>query len=467
MIKFIKKILPFSLLFLIISFTSIYATWKSISDFYDPVVSWDIITSAWYNAVNTLKANLKSPNFTGIPTAPMPNAWDSSQQIATTARVSTNAGVSSATSSGWILNWDNMYSSNTGYVWINKNNPTSSLHIAAKPYPDFNPSFWWIRVDATDINTSPWITFELADVTGVSMASMWSASWNGAFTNDSNTNDFVMRWNLTWDVRLATFKAPWIIDTGILLKNNWNVWIGTNDPTANLEIKTSDKQKISFKNHPDSSGVAGWSMTIHTDSTSERSWLQLSSSSGPSSPNITSGYLAVYWKDTGGPNQQNMVLGLNNWGGGAGDIKGLLVRSWIGTLAYFDGYNGNVGIGVSTPLSKLDVNGKIKMREQTVTSDSADTVATKWYVDSKSGWWSTFSCEYKCPKDCAPTAYNAGEVWVISENECVIILGSSITKKNITAWDDCWVIAWGGWCSGNKYICTTSGRIGWSYDNCK
>jgi len=46
---------------------------------------------------------------------------------------------------------------------------------------------------------------------------------------------------------------------------------------------------------------------------------------------------------------------------------------------------GNVGIGTTSPTQKLDVNGKIRMRSQTASSDSADTVATKGYVDNNAG----------------------------------------------------------------------------------
>ena len=39
--------------------------------------------------------------------------------------------------------------------------------------------------------------------------------------------------------------------------------------------------------------------------------------------------------------------------------------------------------GRRTPTQKLDVDGQIRMRNQTIAADSADTVATKGYVDSK------------------------------------------------------------------------------------
>ncbi len=44
--------------------------------------------------------------------------------------------------------------------------------------------------------------------------------------------------------------------------------------------------------------------------------------------------------------------------------------------------NGRVGINTVSPTQSLDVNGKIRMRSQTVSTDSDDTVVTKGYADS-------------------------------------------------------------------------------------
>jgi len=53
------------------------------------------------------------------------------------------------------------------------------------------------------------------------------------------------------------------------------------------------------------------------------------------------------------------------------------------------GNNGNIGVWLIAPTQKLDVSGKVRMRNQTSSSDSNDTVATKWYVDSQVSWVST------------------------------------------------------------------------------
>ena len=51
----------------------------------------------------------------------------------------------------------------------------------------------------------------------------------------------------------------------------------------------------------------------------------------------------------------------------------------------YSGVPGNVGIGITNPSAKLEVNGKILMDSPTESTDSAATVATKGYVDSGLG----------------------------------------------------------------------------------
>lgn len=61
---------------------------------------------------------------------------------------------------------------------------------------------------------------------------------------------------------------------------------------------------------------------------------------------------------------------------------------------------GNVGIGTIGPSQRLDVNGKIRMRIETVAEDNDDIVATKGYVDSSGGFTITSyfdSCD-KCDR---------------------------------------------------------------------
>ena len=63
----------------------------------------------------------------------------------------------------------------------------------------------------------------------------------------------------------------------------------------------------------------------------------------------------------------------------------------------YSGVPGNVGIGTTSPQAKLEVNGKIMMDDATAASDSANTVATKGYVDGKSSaqtWNASGSNQY-------------------------------------------------------------------------
>ncbi len=86
---------------------------------------------------------------------------------------------------------------------------------------------------------------------------------------------------------------------------------------------------------------------------------------------------------------QNIHLN-NHWLSGDGGNEGIYVTS-----------GGNVGIGTATPTQKLDVNGKIKMRTQTASTDAQDIVATKGYVDKIDIQYALAQATLSCPQESA------------------------------------------------------------------
>jgi len=81
-----------------------------------------------------------------------------------------------------------------------------------------------------------------------------------------------------------------------------------------------------------------------------------------------------------------------SWSLGSNDFY---IRGNSGETLVIKKSTNNVGIATTTPTQKLDVNGKIRMRSQTQSSDADDIVATKKYVDDNSGSLSQSSCYWR------------------------------------------------------------------------
>lgn len=130
---------------------------------------------------------------------------------------------------------------------------------------------------------------------------------------------------------------------------NGNVWIGTNSPDTELVVKSNLESDIN---------VVWWAWY--------RAWISLKDDNRIWTLKKTWAADNFYLNDD------------TAWG----TVIWIEPQSWSNTKFRITS-SGNVWIWTTTPSVTLDVNGKIKMQNQTVSWDSADIVATKWYVDSK------------------------------------------------------------------------------------
>ncbi len=182
-----------------------------------------------------------------------------------------------------------------------------------------------------------------------------SGGWaRGFFNIDDSTNNFIGGVGLLGsgnNVRhyyMAHGKAPWSSGKGIYVKTNGRVGIGTTAPKSKLEIKGHTTIDGGYINLIKPNTTGGWARGFF-NSDSANSFIGGVGLLG-SGNNVRHYYVAH---------------GKAPWSSG----KGIYVKT-----------NGNVGIGTTSPDSKLTVAGKIKSREVEVTVNAgADFVFDESY----------------------------------------------------------------------------------------
>ncbi len=166
-------------------------------------------------------------------------------------------------------------------------------------------------------------------------------------------------------------SGVWSVNGGDVYRSSGKVGVGINAPITAIHVQSTfpgggmaavgagtNSPALILTEHPTLFGSTG-------NVLSEYGQIGLALSNGHFMGSATVGDFIIRAQDSP---TNDIILGF-------GDNKDAV---WIKN-------NENVGIGTNNPTQKLDVNGKIRMRTQTTSGDSADTVATKGYVDSVAG----------------------------------------------------------------------------------
>jgi hypothetical protein len=129
-----------------------------------------------------------------------------------------------------------------GYVGIGKTAPASSLDILGHG-DDYAFDGIFIRggqMTATGFPTAPGIVFDIGDEVPDAHwgAAIGAAPFAGAFTDDAQIGDFVLRSGLGGDVRIGSIVNvnTGSIPTNLIVKNSGYVGIGTSLPEAMLDV---------------------------------------------------------------------------------------------------------------------------------------------------------------------------------------------------------------------------------------
>lgn len=221
---------------------------------------------------------------------------------------------STTINSVWTDSGSDIYNNNTGNVGIGTNNPTYPLDISSSTV---SPVIGNVALRNSQITGFAGISFYKSD-----------ASYAGGVGYSNASAPFVAG---TVYLGTGSVAVPVVISPGTTEKmrvdGNGNVGIGTSNPAAKLDITgqikiTDGSEGVGKVLTSDASGLASWVLPVTTMPFTPGNGLSLSGTT-----------LNSLWTASGNGND---------------DI--------------YNNNSGNVGIGTSSPTSKLDVDGTISIR---------------------------------------------------------------------------------------------------------
>ncbi len=298
---------------------------------------------------------------------------------------------------GWSFNGNNIYNSNAGNVGIGTANPVAPL--------------------------------TLSNVLAKKKIAVWDAANNGGTSND---NQFLGLGDSAGQLRYQVGNA--LVDNHVFLAGTspttsvelmritgtGKVGIGTNAPAAKLDVAGNIKI---------ADGTQGVGKVLTSDAAGAASWQALSGLSGWSANGSTvfntaldSGKVGI---GTSSPATKVSIVGsgglkvstkgnsklsadwiAGNFGGADTSVYGRVVLGSIAGTPTIGGHNtaltawnnlsinpggGNVGVGTSTPIAKLDIAGNVKITDGTqgvgkVLTSDANGLASWQPLTASTGW---------------------------------------------------------------------------------